>query len=136
MCSRGGHFHGRGEKNKIHKVVRIIFMTIVGVILACLFALLFGYITKMLWNWVMPEVFGLNSITYWQAVALLILAKIIFGLGRGAHGSKRHSEHIHRKVEKKWHKMLGVKDHLDEYEQFWEKEGKEAFQNYLDKMYE
>lgn len=30
------------------------------------------------WNWVMPEVFGLPVITYWQAWGIAILADILF----------------------------------------------------------
>ncbi len=35
----------------------------------------------LLWNCVMPDVFKLGTITYWQSVELLILSKIFFGLG-------------------------------------------------------
>ncbi len=48
-------------------------------ILVAVAALGFGYITMHLWNWLMPAVFGLKMITYWQAFGMLILAKILFG---------------------------------------------------------
>ncbi|MDH6358378.1 hypothetical protein [Parabacteroides sp. PF5-9] len=44
----------------------------------------FSLITMLLWNWLMPALFGLITINFWQAAGLLILARILFGgFGRG-----------------------------------------------------
>lgn len=32
-----------------------------------------------LWNWLLPEILGVKAITFWQAVGILILSKILFG---------------------------------------------------------
>ena len=40
---------------------------------------LFGYITMYLWNWLMPYLFHLPTITFEMAVGLVILSKILFG---------------------------------------------------------
>jgi hypothetical protein len=32
----------------------------------------------VLWNWLMPTIFGLITITYWQAAGLLLLSKLLF----------------------------------------------------------
>lgn len=37
------------------------------------------FITQLLWNYVMPGVFGLKVIEFWQTLALLILTKMFFG---------------------------------------------------------
>jgi hypothetical protein len=64
---------------------------------------LFGYVTMQLWNWLMPAIFGLRVITFWQALGLLILGKILFGGfhkhagGRGG-GWRRH-------MAERWEKM-------------------------------
>ena len=54
----------------------------------------FGQAVLHLWNWLMPSIFGLQRISFWQAVGLLGLCWILFGqgfLGRPAHGrSWRH----------------------------------------------
>ncbi|CAN5363925.1 hypothetical protein BH09BAC5_BH09BAC5_21670 [soil metagenome] len=63
-----------------------IFKGLCVAILVAVAALGFGYITMYLWNWLMPAVFGLKAITYWQAFGMLILAKILFG---GFHKSGR-----------------------------------------------
>ena len=56
-----------------------------------LFALLGGFIVKWLWNWLTPPLFGWPMITFWQAFAMLALARILFG-GFGLHsGGGRHS---------------------------------------------
>ncbi len=36
---------------------------------------------QWLWNITIPELFGLKSLTYWQALRLLIIASILFGAG-------------------------------------------------------
>lgn len=47
-----------------------------------LIALIFGYITMLLWNWLVPVLFNGPIITFWQALGLLVLSKILFhGLG-------------------------------------------------------
>ena len=67
-----------------------IFKGICIAIVISLAALGFGYITMQLWNWLMPAIFGLKVITYWQAFGLLILAKILFGgMGKGKGGHHR-----------------------------------------------
>lgn len=43
------------------------------------FAALFTWAVYALWNGVLIEVAGVKAITYWQALGLLVLAKILFG---------------------------------------------------------
>jgi hypothetical protein len=43
----------------------------------------FGYAVMALWNWVLPPVTGLHAISYGQALALLVLARLLFGSFRG-----------------------------------------------------
>lgn len=37
------------------------------------------FITQLLWNYVIPDVFGLRELEFWQTFALLILTGIFFG---------------------------------------------------------
>ena len=48
----------------------------IGVVL--LIALLMAYPTMWLWNWLMPKIFGLIEISFWQALGLNILSRIFF----------------------------------------------------------
>lgn len=41
--------------------------------------LLLPYIVMLLWNGILPAVIGVKAITYWQAVGIFILSKILFG---------------------------------------------------------
>ncbi len=50
-----------------------------GIIMVLAFIFLFGLFIRMLWNWLMPEIFGLKNITYLQSVGLLILSRLLFG---------------------------------------------------------
>ena len=52
---------------------------------AVLFIALFGFVVMALWNWLMPALFGLKAVGYWQALGLVILCRILFG-GRGPMG--------------------------------------------------
>jgi hypothetical protein len=62
-----------------HRALKMIGIGII--VIALFFAL--GYVVMTLWNWLMPPLFGLHAITYWQAYGLLILSKILFGGLRG-----------------------------------------------------
>jgi len=43
-----------------------------------LVCLLLGLPLMLLWNWLMPLIFGLSKISFWQAVGLNLLASILF----------------------------------------------------------
>ncbi len=49
----------------------------------------FGFIVMSLWNWLGPAVFGARTITFWQALGILVLSKILFG-GFGRPGHRGH----------------------------------------------
>ncbi len=58
----------------ITKGVKIAFM----ILAALVFGALFAGGVMYLWNWLMPDLFGLSTIGYWQAIGLLVLSKILF----------------------------------------------------------
>jgi hypothetical protein len=64
--------------------------------------IVFGYAIEHLWNWLMPAVFGLRTITFLQALGLLILSKILFG-GFHRHGCGRRG--WRRNMEERWAQM-------------------------------
>lgn len=64
---------------------------------------LFGSAIMLLWNWLMPEIFGLTTINFWQALGLFILSRILFS-GMGGKGGK-HSHHGGHKGREKWKNM-------------------------------
>jgi len=50
------------------------------------FVALGGEIVRLLWNWLLPPLFGWRQIGFWQAVGMLALCRILFG-GFGFHNS-------------------------------------------------
>jgi uncharacterized membrane protein len=65
-----------------------------------LFIFIGGEVVKLLWNWLTPPLFGWRQITFWQALALLALCRILFG-GFGHRGGSR-SEARRRIKERAW----------------------------------
>jgi hypothetical protein len=53
-----------------------------------LFAFIGGEIVRLLWNWLLPPLFGVPELTFWQALGLLALCRILVG-GFGSHGGSR-----------------------------------------------
>jgi hypothetical protein len=39
----------------------------------------FGFVVSHLWNGLMPVLFGLRAITFWQAIGLIVLGRLLFG---------------------------------------------------------
>lgn len=53
------------------------------ILLVALAGAIMSYIVMMLWNWLMPALVHASLINFWQALGILVLAKILFGFGRG-----------------------------------------------------
>jgi len=77
-----------------------------------LLAVLMTAVVMWLWNWLMPELFNLSVITFWQALGILVLSKILFGGHwgkRGGYGCHGHYGHNHyawkEKFKSKWQNM-------------------------------
>lgn len=72
-----------------------------------IFAGVFGGCVMLLWNWLMPELFGLPAISFWQAAGLLLLCKILFGgFGGGHHGHGHgHGHCCGSKLRERWENM-------------------------------
>jgi len=66
-----------------------IFIAPAAILGILLFIAIGGELVLHLWNWLLPPLFGWRLITFWQAVGLLALCRILFGgvSGRGFHRS-------------------------------------------------
>lgn len=130
------HEHGFCGPARGFKILAGIIM---GFVIACVCGLVFGWLVELLWNWLMPAIFKLTTITYWQAFGLVILAKLLLG-GIGSHHA-RYQKHFQ---DRHFHGKCGKWDSPDEewkpggsyknwhfYHHYWEEEGKAAFENYL-----
>jgi hypothetical protein len=62
-----------------------------------------GEVVMLLWNWLLPGLFGWHQITFWQGLGLLVLSRILFGNFGGGHGGNHHGPHRHR--DENWERM-------------------------------
>lgn len=69
------------------KLLKIMFIAPLAILGMILFAFIGGEIVLHLWNWLMPPLFGWHELTFWQALGLLALCRILFG-GFGWHRSR------------------------------------------------
>ncbi len=80
-------------RNPVAKVLKIALFVVVG-------SAVFGFIVMSLWNWLVPALFGGHPITFWQALGLFLLSKILFG---GFHGRGRGPWRQH--LRQRWEQM-------------------------------
>ncbi len=83
-------------------VGKILIMILIGV------AVVFGFVmgTLYLWNWLVPELFAGPVITFWQALGLLALSKLLFwGFGKGGHWGSRYGGPWRPYWKEKWNTM-------------------------------
>lgn len=71
---------------------------------------LVSLIVMLLWNWLVPVMFGGPAISYFQALGLLILSKILLGFGSGAAQFQRARNH------RFWKKFSEKMEHMTEEE--------------------
>jgi chromate transport protein ChrA len=75
-------------------------LKILAIVVIAIFVM--GLIVQSLWNWLMPAIFGWRLLTFWQAIGLLLLCKLLFGGFRGPGGGRRHWRH---RMEERWEQM-------------------------------
>jgi hypothetical protein len=79
------------------------------VVVAVAIALL-AWVTMLLWNWLVPDLFNGPSITYWQTLGLLVLTKILFwGFGGKHHRSHQHAPYWKHRFYEKFSNMPSEK---------------------------
>jgi hypothetical protein len=129
-----GNYHSeKGERRGL----RVFGSVAAGIVIALAFAAVFGIFVQMLWNWLMPSLFNLGRVTYGQAFGLIILARLIFGighhgrphaLGRGKRGFRHTAWNGCSNEDASNHE---IKD-WRYYDAWWNAEGREAFRKYIE----
>jgi hypothetical protein len=81
------------RRNRIARVLKVVLMVAIAVTV-------FSFVVLQLWNWLTPALFGWHPISFWQALGLLVLCKILFGGFRG--GPRMHWR---RRMMERWEQM-------------------------------
>jgi len=122
--------HNLRSKNPVVIIGTVIFIAI----LAVIFITLFGYVLMYLWNWLMPLIFGLPIITFWQALGICLLSKILFGGFGGDRSSKKEGKCDSRSSKRK--SSTSDFSKWKHYDSFWQEEGEKAYANYINRKNE
>ena len=112
---------------------RIAGLAVLGVLTAVIFALIFGYFVMLLWNWLMPDIFSLKTITYWQAFGIVLLTRLIFGSIGQHHGHNKRHKKYEKYENADWREKEEWKSGRRYYE-WWKNEGKASYEAYKQKM--
>src|SRR2546430_14677080 len=93
---------------------RMIWMGPLAILGLMIFITIGGEVVMHLWNWNLPALFGWPQITFWQALGLLALCRILFGgfgMGGGGHRNSRRRmegrirERVRERMDERWEQM-------------------------------
>ena len=85
---------------------RVVFIAPFALLGMVLFIFLGGAIVQFLWNWLLPGLFGFSKLTFWQALGLLALSRILFGgMGGRGGGSRWGRSRFRERMAERWESM-------------------------------
>ena len=99
---------------RMTRLTRLMIMAPLAILGIMIFTAIGGGVVMLLWNWLAPTLFGLRLITFWQAIGLLALCRILFGgfgLGGGGHRNSRRRmegrirERVCERMAERWEQM-------------------------------
>jgi hypothetical protein len=108
---RANKEHNMGKK-------KWIFLAPLALLAIPLFIWIGGELVMHLWNWLLPTLFGWRLITFWQAIGLLALCRILFG-GWSSHGGNRSNmrRRMRERMDERWEKM--TPEEREKFRQSW-----------------
>ena len=83
---------------------RILFIAPLAIVGIAVFTFIGGEVVLHLWNWLLPGLFGWKPVTFWQALGLLALCRILFG-GFGMRGGGMRRSYFRRRIAERWDRM-------------------------------
>src|SRR3990170_5915460 len=81
---------------------RLILIAPLAILGMLLFIAIGGGIVQFLWNWLLPSLFDWREVSFWEALGILALCRILFG-GSGWRGSVRSN--VRRRMEERCERM-------------------------------
>ena len=82
-------FNGHPNAGKMRRPWKFLLFPL----LAAAVVFLAGSAVQYLWNAILPAVTGVRTLTFWQAVGLLVLCRLLFGGFGGRSGGKWGGDH-------------------------------------------
>lgn len=123
---------GGDGKKKTSDAFAVVGMIIVVVMVIAVVAVA-GLLVRWLWNQLMPGIFDLPTLSYWQAIGLFVLAQLLFGAGAKVEtGNKTVKKAAKQELEQKPDNDADPTED-DKYQEWWINEGKQAFDLYKTK---
>ena len=81
---------------------RWIWLAPLGILAMLALIALGGEVVSLLWNWLLPPLLGLHEITFWQALGILVLCRILFGRFGGP---RSYGPRFRRRWTERWERM-------------------------------
>ena len=107
------HIEKRIAEHIAKRIAKYIAMGIAGIFAITIFIFLGGKVVQLLWNWLMPMLFGLREVTFWQAIGILALSRILFGgIGVGGRRSRGRWDR-HMSAEERERFRQSMRDRFD-----------------------
>ena len=99
---------------RMTRLTRLLVIAPLAILGILLFIFIGGEVVMQLWNWLLPPLFGWRALTFWQALGILVLCRILFGgfgmSGSGRSNSRRRvservSERVAERMAERWEQM-------------------------------
>src|SRR3990172_2659803 len=87
---------------RLKRLKRLIWIAPAAIVGIAVFIAIGGEVVMLLWNWLAPALFGWRQITFWQAIGLLALCRILFG-GTGV--TRNTTTNVRRRMAERWEQM-------------------------------
>lgn len=137
------------------RILGILAKVVLGLATAVLIAAALGWLVQILWNALMPAIFHLPAISYWQAAGLMLLSRLLFGhvaghnrrpnpnsrlwkrkhfrslSGGGQRGREHFDEWWNVEGERLHRAFEGSCDQGWGWWRWWKREGKAAYETWL-----
>jgi uncharacterized membrane protein len=96
---------------------RLLWIAPVAILGIVLFAFIGGQIIMHLWNWLLPLLFGWRQITFWQALGILVLCRILFG----SHGFRGARPNFRRRIQERMEERFArmTPEERERFRQSW-----------------
>ena len=97
---------------------KLLWMIPMGIVGMALFIFVGGELVKLLWNWLLPPLFGWREITFWQGLGILALCRILFG-HHGWRGGPRYAvrRRMMERMNERWQQM--TPEEREQYRRRW-----------------